>query len=117
LPKVAHSLPNCLGPDHAGEPITSGRVADFSCAFQQWATRRLNMISKRLMIAAATLAGTTLAATTAGFAQDYYDYAPGAGLYDYGGPSSYGPAIPDVDRGGPGPRVQAGSGMGIGAVR
>jgi hypothetical protein len=32
-------------------------------------------------------------------------------------PYNYGPAIPNVDRGGPGPRVQAGSGMGIGAVR
>ena len=76
------------------------------------------MMSKRWMIAAAFLASTTLAATTAGFAQDYYDYAPGAGLYDYGGGAyNYGPAIPDVDRGGPGPRVQAGSGMGIGAAR
>lgn len=85
------------------------------------------MTSNRLMIAAAILAGTTFAATTAGLAQDYYgggygrgayDYAPGAGLYDYGGGfSDYGPAIPDVDRGGPGPRVQAGSGTGIGAVR
>jgi hypothetical protein len=77
------------------------------------------MTSKRFLIAAAILAGTTFAATTAGVAQDYYDHAPGpgAGLYDYGGPSNYGPAVPDVIRGGPGPRVQAGSGTGIGAVR
>ncbi len=88
------------------------------------------MTSKRLMMAAAILAGTTLAATTAGLAQGYYggpygpgyyDYAPGPafGPYDYGGvgPYYYGPAILNVNRGGPGPRVQAGSGMGIGAVR
>jgi hypothetical protein len=88
------------------------------------------MTSTKLMMAAAILAGTTLAATTAGLAQGYYggpygrgyyDYAPGPGfaLYDYGGfgPWNYGGAVPDVDRGGPGPRVQAGSGMGIGAER
>jgi len=85
------------------------------------------MTARKFMIAVATLACTTFAATTAGLAQDYYgggygrgyyDYAPGAGLYDYGGgPSNYGPATPDVIRGGPGPRVQAGSGAGIGAVR
>lgn len=86
------------------------------------------MTSKRLVMAAAILAGTTLAATTAGLAQGYYggpygyyNYAPapGIGLYGYGGavPYNYGPAVPDVIRGGPGPRVQAGSGMGIGAVR
>lgn len=84
------------------------------------------MTSKRLVIAAVILAGTTLAATTAGLAQGYYGGpyggyvpGPGVGLYGYGGavPYNYGPAIPDVIRGGPGPRVQAGSGMGIGAVR
>lgn len=84
------------------------------------------MTSKRLMLAAVIFAGTTLVATTAGFAQGYYgggyyNYAPGpgVGLYGYGGGAlyNYGPAIPDVIRGGPGPRVQAGSGMGIGAVR
>ena len=83
------------------------------------------MTSKGLMMTAAILAGTTLAATSAGLAQGYYggpygyyNYAPG-GLYGYGGavPYNYGPAVPDVIRGGPGPRVQAGSGMGIGAVR
>jgi hypothetical protein len=87
------------------------------------------MTLKKLIMTAAILAGATLAATTAGLAQGYYggpygrgyyDYSPGwgAGLYDYGGgPYNYGPAIPNVDRGGPGPRVQAGSGMGIGAER
>ncbi len=77
------------------------------------------MTSKSLMIAAAILAGTTVVATTAGFAQDYYGGGYGRGYYDYGGvgPSNFGPATPDVDRGGPGPRVQAGSGTGIGAVR
>jgi hypothetical protein len=81
------------------------------------------MTAKTLTMAAAILAGTTLAATTASLAQgyyggpygrgyynSYYDYAPGPGF-------NYGPAVPDVDRGGPGPRVQAGSGTGIGAER
>ena len=88
------------------------------------------MTSKRIMLAAIILAAATLASGTAGLAQGYYggpygqgyyDYAPGwgGGLYGYGGvgPFNYGPAVPNVVRGGPGPRVQAGSGMGIGAVR
>jgi hypothetical protein len=82
------------------------------------------MASKKLMMAAAILAGTTLSAT-ASLAQGYYGgpyghYAPGPNVDFYGSnlaPYNYGSAVPDVDRGGPGPRVKAGSGMGIGADR
>jgi hypothetical protein len=79
------------------------------------------MTAKKLVAAVALLAGMTLGATTATFAQaysygypgqGYYDYAPGyAPYYDYG------PSLPNCDRGGPGPRSGCGSGMGIGAVR
>lgn len=93
------------------------------------------MTAKKLTIAAAILAGATMGATTASLAQGYYggpygpgyyDYAPGpgfgSGYYDYApgpgfAPYNYGPAVPNTERGGPGPRVQAGSGMGIGAQR
>jgi hypothetical protein len=43
----------------------------------------------------------------------YYDYAPGYSGYGYSGRVFNN----DTTRGGPGPRVQAGSGMGIGAER
>jgi hypothetical protein len=87
---------------------------------------------KPLIIAAAFV----LTATSAAFAQDvygspgygyyaapdYYGAAPGysyygaAPLYGYygSGPAWYGN---DTERGGPGPRVGAGSGMGIGSQR
>jgi hypothetical protein len=77
------------------------------------------MTAKKLAAAAALLTGMTLAATTATFAQAYYDDA-GQGYYDYApgfAPYNYGPAAPNCDRGGPGPRSGCGSGMGIGAVR
>jgi hypothetical protein len=45
--------------------------------------------------------------------QNYYDYAPGPGYAPY----NDGPAASDCDRGGSGPRVGCGSGMGIGSQR
>jgi len=66
------------------------------------------------IIAGALILGTTLGLTTATFAQSRFDRDYGyRGGYSY----NYGPSAPDVDRGGPGPRVQAGSGSGIGAER
>ena len=86
---------------------------------------------KPLIIAAAFV----LTATSAAFAQDvygnpgygYYNAAPG---YYYGAAPGYYGAAPgygyygsgpawsnDTERGGPGPRVGAGSGMGIGSQR
>jgi hypothetical protein len=80
---------------------------------------------KKIILAAAFL----LTATSAAFAQygapgyGYYDVAPGYG-YSYGAAPGYGYyASPpawfenDTQRGGPGPRVGAGSGMGIGSQR
>ena len=69
---------------------------------------------KQLIIAAAFV----LTATSAAFAQ--YG-APGYGYY-YGAAPGYGYSPPawyenDTERGGPGPRVGAGSGMGVGSQR
>lgn len=87
------------------------------------------MTAKKLIAAAALLAGATLGTATASFAQTYYggpygygggygggvyDYAPGYGGYGYNG---YQGAPPYWLRGGPGPRVGGGSGTGIGAQR
>jgi hypothetical protein len=89
---------------------------------------------KQLIIAAAFV----LTATSAAFAQDvygspgygYYDAAPGyyygaaPGYSYYGAGPGYGYynsgptwSANDTERGGPGPRVGAGSGMGIGSQR
>ena len=77
------------------------------------------MTLKKSIMTGALILGATVGLTTATFAQSYggrYD-RPG---YSYGG-SGYeynrGPAVPDTERGGPGPRVGAGSGAGIGAQR
>jgi hypothetical protein len=82
------------------------------------------MTAKKLIAAGALIVGATLGTATASFAQMYYggpygggyggvyDYAPG-----YGGYSGYQGSPPYWLRGGPGPRVGGGSGMGIGAQR
>jgi hypothetical protein len=79
----------------------------------------------RLTLAAALVVSATWAMTTAVMAQPYYGGAYG-GLYNYApgprvGPyyyyNNFGPAVPDCDRGGPGPRVGCGSGLGIGSQR
>jgi hypothetical protein len=82
------------------------------------------MTAKKLVAAAALLAGVTLGTATAAFAQYYggpYGYGGYGGLYDYapgyGGYSGYAGSPPYWLRGGPGPRVGGGSGMGIGAER
>jgi hypothetical protein len=80
---------------------------------------------KKIILAAAFV----LSATSAAFAQygapgyGYYDAAPGYGYY-YGPAPVYGyygspPAWYEnnTQRGGPGPRVGAGSGMGVGSQR
>ncbi len=80
---------------------------------------------KKVILAAAFV----LTATSAAFAQygapgsGYYDAAPGYSSY-YGAAPGYGydrspPAWfeNDSERGGPGPRVGAGSGMGVGSQR
>lgn len=73
------------------------------------------MTAGKLAATAALLVGTTLAMSSASFAQAYYGYGPGydPGFYD----NNYGPATPNCDRGGPGPRSGCGSGMGVGAER
>jgi hypothetical protein len=80
---------------------------------------------KQLIIAAALV----LTATSGAFAQygapgyGYYDAAPGYGYYYGAAPGyGYGSSPPgwfenNTERGGPGPRVGAGSGMGIGSQR
>jgi len=80
---------------------------------------------KKVILAAAFV----LTATSAAFAQygapgyGYYDAAPGYSYY-YGAGPGYGydrspPAWYEnnTERGGPGPRVGAGSGMGVGSQR
>jgi hypothetical protein len=80
---------------------------------------------KKVILAAAFV----LTATSAAFAQygvpgyGYYDAAPGYGYYYGAAPGyGYGSSPPgwfenNTERGGPGPRVGAGSGMGIGSQR
>lgn len=85
------------------------------------------MTVKKLLAATALLAGVTLGTASASFAQIYYGgpYGYEGGPYAYqGGPHGYGyeygpygGSPPDWSRGGPGPRVQDGSGMGVGGVR
>jgi hypothetical protein len=74
------------------------------------------MNMKKTIIAGALILGTTLGLTGATLAQGYYGSRYDHG-FSYRGGYNYGPSQPDVDRGGPGPRVQAGSGSGIGAER
>ncbi len=73
---------------------------------------------KKAIVTGALILGTITGLTSATFAQGYYGgrYDQGYG-YQGGYGRNYGPALPDVDRGGPGPRVQGGSGAGIGAER
>jgi hypothetical protein len=78
---------------------------------------------KKIILAAAFVLTATSAAFAQYFAPGYYDAAPGYYGY-YGAPGYYGyygspPAWyeNDVRRGGPGPRVGSGSGMGVGAQR
>lgn len=77
------------------------------------------MTIKKLVAATALLAGVMVGTASASFAQVYYGGPYG---YEYGYRDGYGPygypgTAPDWMRGGPGPRVQDGSGMGIGGVR
>jgi hypothetical protein len=81
------------------------------------------MRTKELIVGATLLMSAALAAavgtSSATLAQGYYGYHHNwyghrhRGLYNYYG----GYSQPDVTRGGPGPRVQGGSGMGVGAER
>jgi hypothetical protein len=77
-------------------------------------------MAKKLIVLGVLFLGTSLVAATAASAQDYY-YGQNGSYYGYGPRAGYGPyngpARSDCDRGGPGPRVGCGSGMGIGAVR
>lgn len=84
---------------------------------------------KKILVAAALVLGTTSVSlaqgvyAAPGYGGGYYDYSPGYGYYG-GGPHygygngyyGYGAARND-ERGGPGPRVGAGSGMGVGSQR
>jgi hypothetical protein len=90
---------------------------------------------KKIFVAAALVLGTTSASLAQGiypapgYSPGYYDYSPGYGYYnggprygyrnDYYGNGYYGNGWSrnDTERGGPGPRVGAGSGMGIGSQR
>ena len=74
------------------------------------------MTAKKLIAAIGLLTGVTFGTATASFAQPvhYGGYEYGyRGYYGYNHPRS----VPNWMRGGPGPRVLDGSGMGIGAVR
>jgi hypothetical protein len=83
------------------------------------------MTAKKLIIGSVLLVGAAFmaAAGTSSLAQaqGYYGYHPYwygpryRGLYNYYGGDGF--SRPDVDRGGPGPRVSGGSGAGIGGVR
>ena len=78
------------------------------------------MTMKKLVAASAVLIGVALGTASASFAQGVYYGGPYG--YEYGYRNGYGPygypgTAPDWMRGGPGPRVQDGSGMGIGGVR
>jgi hypothetical protein len=85
---------------------------------------------KKIFVAAALVLGTTSVSlaqgvyAAPGYGTGYYNYSPGYGNYNggplYGYGNSYyenGRARNDTERGGPGPRVGAGSGMGIGSQR
>jgi hypothetical protein len=82
------------------------------------------MTAKKLIIGAALLVGApflaAVAASSTTQAQGYYRHWYGhgyRGLYnEYGGPPGL-VSPPNRYRGGPGPRVLDGAGMGIGAVR
>ena len=79
------------------------------------------MTTKELIIRSALLVGaafTAAVATSSASQAQYYGhwYGHDRGLYNYDG-GYYGYGEPNVDRGGPGPRVGAGGGMGIGAQR
>ena len=76
------------------------------------------MTTKKLLAATALLLGVTLGTASSSLAQVIYYGGP----YGYEDGYAYGPygragSAPDWMRGGPGPRVQDGSGMGIGGVR
>jgi hypothetical protein len=81
------------------------------------------MTTKELIVGSALLVAAPFVATVAtssvAQAQGYYHhhwYGHGyRGLYNYSGSGLVSP--PNRDRGGPGPRVLDGAGMGIGAVR
>ena len=84
------------------------------------------MTAKELIVGSAIVLGAAFTAalgtSSATLAQGYYGYHHHwrghryRGLYnEYGGYGGY--AEPDTMRGGPGPRVGAGSGTGIGAER
>jgi len=83
------------------------------------------MTTKKLITATALVLGVTLGTATVSFAQGVYYGGPYGYEYGYngydgypGGYNGYYPgAAPNWMRGGPGPRVQDGSGQGIGAVR
>lgn len=78
------------------------------------------MKAKRLIAATALLVGATLGTATVSFAQGVYyggPYGYEYGYNGYGGYPGYPGTAPNWMRGGPGPRVQDGSGQGIGAVR
>ena len=77
------------------------------------------MTTKKLIAAGALVLSVSLGTATASLAQGVY-YGGPYGYeygYGYGGPYGYPGTAPDWMRGGPGPRVQDGSGMGIGGVR
>jgi hypothetical protein len=73
---------------------------------------------KQTIMTGALILGTLAGLTSATLAQGYYGgrYEGGYG-YQGGYGRHDGPTVPDVDRGGPGPRVQGGSGAGVGAER
>ena len=75
------------------------------------------MSSKKFLIAAAILVAGTSATLAQGFGHfggPQPNYGPGYGYSQYTGPGYY---ENNTQRGGPGPRVQSGSGMGVGAER
>ena len=75
------------------------------------------MTAKKLVAATALLVGVTLGTASASFAQAVYYGGPYGYEHGYNGYDGYPGSVPNWMRGGPGPRVKDGSGMGIGAER
>ena len=88
---------------------------------------------KKIFVAAALVLGTTSVSlaqgvyAAPGYGTGYYNYSPGYGSYNGGPRYGYSNGYYDngdngwtrnnTERGGPGPRVGPGSGMGIGSQR
>ena len=72
---------------------------------------------KKAIMTSALIVGATLGLATATFAQSGQVDRPGNSHGVRAHVLNHGTAAPDTERGGPGPRIQGGSGAGAGAER